>query len=552
MSDRSKYANFLTWSVLTIGLLALILTSFYVAQKSAIIHNNNNDQLIDSYMFEDAETFNNAIFPSAHTFLLKWPIFAISSLFGNTTSTYVILTILVYIITVLGFIYVIYRLSKKDLLVTGFSALCLSSILLLVPAQPFNASLLPVNMGMITTRNLEFLVLFLYIYLIVKSVKINSLPFYLSILTLGLLGATDKFFLMLVLVGAVYYILYKIVFLKNKINFTLFIPLLSAIVASVFATGLLLLIHKLEITNIPSATNAAPFALVSSVWQMTEALAGAIQGIIVNYGAGFFNRSAKLSLAPYLINGMLLIAAAYAIYKLFFVKVVARKYQQESRWNFILWLVLTLFAAITVFIASNHGYVYDGRYLTGSLFAGIAAIAYLISAYSFKKKRILLISASVILMFTLPLTLYVARANYIQSINDNHKELGQRTEQASNIVVREDADILVGDYWFVTPTKLKTAKQVTVVPMTTEACDQPNYFLTSTKWYQPSGNVDKSAYYILRDAGENSETFNHGCTLEFLNQKYGKPEKEFVIRGTKEKPIDIIRIYPYDVRTKFQ
>jgi hypothetical protein len=284
---------------------------------------------------------------------------------------------------------------------------------------------------------------------------------------------------------------------------------------------------------------------------MTEAFAGAIQGVVVNYGAGFFNRAAQLTLAPYAVNGSLLLLAIYAVYRLIFVKSVAEKQHGNQSWNFILWLVLTFFAAVAVFIVSSHGYVYDGRYLTGALFAGLAAIAYLLHIVNFKQKRIILVISSTLLILIIPFTLYVARANYAIAIADNHKELGVRTDQAANIIVSENADILVGDYWFVTPTKLKTSKDITIVPMSTEVCDQPNYFLTSKEWYEPTNNINKSAYYILRDAGDNAQTFNHGCTLEFLQQKYGEPEKEFIIRGTKEMPIDIIHIYPYDIRTRF-
>jgi hypothetical protein len=422
-----------------------------------------------------------------------------------------------------------------------------------VPAQPADNSYLPVNMAMITTRNLEFLVLFLFIYLAITIKKINSFKLYFAILTLGILGATDKYFLMLALGASVLEIAYRMLYVKVKPDIKVFYPLISSLGGYVFATLLLAAISKLHITGIPDSAHASPFALTTSVWQMIEAFAGAIQGIIVNFGAGFFGKVASTALLPYAINGTILLICCYAIWKLFFNKksVQGKNNLRDTRWRFVLWLVLVSIASILLFTASNHEFLKDARYLTSILFAGIGALAYLLQVSSFKNKSLKLLIPIILLALVTPILFIFARANFTQSVNANYSGIGERTDKASNILTKEDADLLVSDYWFSAPTKLKLNKSITIVPMSTDSCDTPNTFLTSKNWIDTSGDVDRSAYYILRDAALDAQTYNHGCTMEYLNQKYGPPEKEYVIRGTTQQPIDIIRIYPYDIRTKF-
>src|SRR3954471_18427487 len=57
------------------SLLVLAASTAFWAVLSAHVEIGNADQLSDPYLFSNAATFHGAIFPSTHTFLLKWPIF---------------------------------------------------------------------------------------------------------------------------------------------------------------------------------------------------------------------------------------------------------------------------------------------------------------------------------------------------------------------------------------------------------------------------------------------------------------------------------------------
>lgn len=547
----AKHQKVTGLTLIVISVLALVGSSLYISQKSALIQLNNHDNLIDGYMFESPDIFREAIFPGAHTFLLKWPIFILSSVFGNVSEVYIITTIILYLLTVCGFLFVIYLLTRKNLFVTALSGLILTCTLLLVPPQPSPGALLPLNMAMTTTRNIEFLFLFGFIYLILKAKKILSWEFVLATSIMIALGASDKYYLMIGLLAAIMYIAFSWRDArKTKVQEKLaYLPLASFITSYILANFLLVIINKFGITTIDSATNAAPFAIVSSVWSLFEAIAGGLQGVIANYGADIFGKNLNISLLPYIFNGIILCLSILAVYAL-----ISRKVRVKSlaSYQFTIWLILTFIGSFIIFIAAEHDYLSDGRYLTGAIFAGIASFALVLDNIKWKDRYLFIaISCGVIILLS-PLYILAARTSYAKSFDDTQRLIGNRLDMAADILTKNNVDIFVGDYWFTTPVRLKTSNRVATAPMATEFCDRPNYFLTSRAWYRPSSSTITSALYILRDGERDANTFNHGCSMESLNNRYGAPSKEFVIREENGKPIDIIRLYPYDIREKIR
>lgn len=551
-NDKSRITKTLSTGLMIVGVLALTVVSLYVANRSAMVHSMNHDQLIDSYMFEDGETFKEAQFPAAHTFFLKWPLFSLSSALGNTEAVYAGLTIAVYLLTVLVFLWMVYRLSSQNKTITGLASLLLASTLALVPIQPYNGTLLPVGMGMLTTRNIEFLFYFGFIYFALKATRINSLNFYIATAFLTILGITDKFFLMISLIASVLFMAFT--FYRSRDATKLkgdFLPLVSAAISYVLANIVIVAINRLGITGIPGETNLAPFAIVGSIRQMFEALSGAVQGMLSNFGANIFGQSVGVGLLPYLVNLLIFCAAAVSVYLVFKIaQKSTQKQYQDIRLRYTFWLILSLVGSVIIFIASEHGYLYDARYLTLALFAGIAALAYLLGRANANRIRVPLIIASVLMIAVLPITALKSRDAANAALAGTQSAIGDRIDLAADIIKKHDVDLFVGDYWFSTPVKLATGNSVIGAPMSTDTCDTPNHFLTSNKWYKPSDTVKKSAHYILRDA--DADTFNHGCTMEYLDEQYGKPDAEYIIRSDdNNKPIDIIRIYSYDIREKF-
>src|SRR5579863_162610 len=73
-------------SYVVICLSVLLGSTIFWSILSARIQQNNADQLVDPYLFQNASTFHGATFPGAHSYLIKWPIFLLIRLFGYSSS----------------------------------------------------------------------------------------------------------------------------------------------------------------------------------------------------------------------------------------------------------------------------------------------------------------------------------------------------------------------------------------------------------------------------------------------------------------------------------
>ena len=63
------------YAYLFVASIILALTTIYWSILGGRLQNSNADELINSYLFQNAQTFHQASLPGAHTFLLKWPLF---------------------------------------------------------------------------------------------------------------------------------------------------------------------------------------------------------------------------------------------------------------------------------------------------------------------------------------------------------------------------------------------------------------------------------------------------------------------------------------------
>ena len=532
-----------------LSIFVLIITSVYVGYKSSNVHFFNHDQVVEAYLFENKNTFKDALFPTNHTQLIKWPLFLLIATFGNTKTALAIATILMYLSIAIGIAILIYLASNKNKLISSVIILGLSNILLLTPIQPILGVLLPVNMAMITTRNVEFLPFFVLLYFLSTTQKLTSLLGLYSVIILILLGASDKIFLYLILLSAISLLLIERYFYRKKqLNFT---PLLISVISFVCAPLLLSIINALKITGIPTTTSLSPYAFVSSIKMLFAGIAGAIQGTFINFGINIFGK--PLTPTIMLVNGInlgLLLFSFIAIFK--FCKILFNEKSSKEfhsvRFKFITWLVLCATTSVLIFIISDHDYLVDARYIIFVLFAGIITLAYMIEKYKLLSSTTLVI-IYIFIILIIPLSTYKFKLEANTSLIATKNNFGNNQLEASKILLDSGVKVLVGDYWFSSPIRNITDNRVTVVQMSINTCDVPNSYLTSTAWRIPSENVEKSALYVMRDS-PGAQTFNHGCTLQQLKQKYGVNPVTKILEGTENNPSSFIWIYNYDIRTK--
>src|SRR5882762_7030559 len=158
------------------AVLGLFATTLFWAILGARLQQGNADQPANVYLFENAHTFHEALLPGQHSFLIKWPLFLLVRVFGSSQAAFSIFTVATVLLTVALLAFIIYRIERRPLVFSTIF-LALASVLLLVPTMPYAGGLLPVNMAMLTTRNLEYLFYIAGLALLVWAPRIKSWKF---------------------------------------------------------------------------------------------------------------------------------------------------------------------------------------------------------------------------------------------------------------------------------------------------------------------------------------------------------------------------------------
>jgi hypothetical protein len=537
-----------------ISVAILLLSTTYWSLLGAKIQQSNADQLVNPYLFKSANTLHNATLPGQHTFLIKWPLFLLIKLFNYSDSSYIVITILTVLFTVAVLAAILYKIERRPL-IFGTLCLALSSVLLLVPAVPYAGGLLPINMAMITTRNLEYILYIASLVLIIKKPKLKSWQFWLGIVLMSLLVASDKLFLTISLGGAILALIaYALTKRWHVVELSVH-WLIAAIGGAVGGIAILWGINKSGLTHISSQSGAGPYGLVGSLKDLIHGVIYAILGVLTNFGANPAFDSTTIRSIPheilhnlislgglgFVVNLVLLVGAIYTswliIKKSLGYKSRAKINLDQSSFLAIL-LIWSTIATLGLFIGTSHDYVVDARYLTIALFAlFISAAAFSSSKTKWQSNRVAL--AGLILLVSIV-------SGSIFSWQTYHSDMAalnptnDRDKLIAAAISHHPVNVLVGDYWRVIPTKQDATKQLAVMPLS--ACDQTRQVLSSTSW-QPNLKNHSFAYLISSDE---SLTDYQNCSLNQVFQKYGQPNSSVIIAGTYAAPKEELLFYNKD------
>lgn len=543
------------FSVIAVTLL-LGVTSAYVGHKTANIHAYNHDQVINGYMFESAEEFKSSIFPGAHSQLLKWPIFFATAQAGNSAQAKKIATILTYSAMVFALLLAVYMISGKRLYVTSAVGFIMTHTLLLIPPQPMPGKLLPIGAAMITTRNIEYTIfiaaIMLLSYSISKAWK-TKLVIVIAGCLLALLIASDNLFTALSIgLGIAVPIFYGLT-TRSRDRFLQTMPLLtSALLGLVLAALLTYAINTLSITTVN--TGGSPFPLIQGPSQLMLAAKELVRSVAQNFGAYPLplHETPRFMLVPYAANAVIMLGALLStLYVMLRWLRQTPKTTHDHALQSVAWLTLCSMATFVLYSITDHEYNSGGRYVSLIYFSGVLCLTYCLVLLPWRKiPRWALLSSVTLTVSLLPITLLASRwqLNYHYTITERH--IGNSINAAAQILKDREVKVFIGDFWFSAPTRLAADNDFDIVTMSTAKCETPNGVLASKSWRQPDARIVKSAVYILKDGAPDAKTFNHGCTLEYLNEKYGKHTSEHFLRGNADEPIELIRIYDYDVRTE--
>jgi LmbE family N-acetylglucosaminyl deacetylase len=453
-------------------------------------------------------------------------------------------------LTILLFAALLYRIERRPL-VFGTLCLALASCLLLVPAQPYAGGLLSVNMAMLTARNLEYVVYIFGLVYVARQPIFNSWRFWVAVVCLGAVAASDRLFLDISLVGGLLAMItygmrqrWKLVSLS--VNW-----LLTSLVAGALGLAALWVIDAARVTQIVGQRGGS-YMLVHGVKAVLLSVGYGLADLFTNFGANpaydatmvhnlpsvLYHRLGSLSGVSYIINAVVL------IYGLFICSRFLRAGLVKSRaaikpstsfrlTNMMIWVSL---AAIGIFITTNHYYAVDSSYLTICLFAVFVALA----AYSSKKRlqpgRLLSVAA------ILCLGMVAATPQLIHTQKSGQQALADidtRNQLVAQSLQTHHIDTLVGDYWRVLPIKADAVQKQSLIAMPLSNCTQASIVSTSQAW-QPNLHGRPFAYLLSFDK---SLTDYPHCNLRQVTKIYGLPNSSELIAGTLEHPTELLLYY---------
>jgi LmbE family N-acetylglucosaminyl deacetylase len=521
----------------------------------AVLQQNNADQLVNPFLFQSSATWHATTLPAQHSFLIKWPLFFLIKLFGYTSSSYIALTVISVLVTIGIFAFILYKIERRPI-VLGTIYLALASVLLLVPSQPYAGGILPVNMAMLTTRNLEYVLYILALYCIVSAKKFFSRGFILAVILLVLLLASDKLFMSVTVFAAgLALIIYSVqkrwqlVSLSSR-------WLVAGLLSSVIAVITLWIISITHITHISTQAIVGPYGVAQNSKSIFLGIFYALSGVFTNFGANPGYDALTIKSLPahithnlfsfyglaYVVNILILLICIFICSRILLQSIGIIRYPKNKLSKPLALAVLLLWSTIAVvllFIASNHYYVVDARYLTLSLFSFFISLA----VWSVHKKKIN-IELIVLSVFILLLSIVSGVVGTIQMHSKQTSALSTISTRDNRIYKTlqiHHVKFLVGDYWRVIPIKSLSRGSQNVVPLAN--CTQLRSVLTSKMW-QP--NLDNTSFaYLLTLHG--SLTDFPSCNINQIAFAYGLPNSSVLISGKLGNPDELLLFYDYGI-----
>jgi LmbE family N-acetylglucosaminyl deacetylase len=549
-SLRSVYVIF--------SLFILTSTTLLWALLGARLQQSNADEVVEGSLFRNFTTFHTAILPSAHTFLIKWPLFFIAGMAGNTSVATITLTVIVSVLTVTGLVFVLYRIDSRPR-VFGSLLLALSCMLLLIPAQPHLGGLLPVNFAMLATRNVEYIFYIIAIVLLLNSKKFKSGMFIAGSVLFGLLFASDKLFQSLALGSAVLiFIMYFILRRKALVLLALRLFVMT-IIGIVIAAIVIWIISITKLTNISNEGNS-PYSLTTGVKELGSGIVFALLGILTNVGANpifdigviksipstFISRLEGPQLIPFLLNILVFAVGIIGSVKVVALSLVKPK---RPRWNAVkippaytkatalsIVLIASTITALGAFIFTNHYYPVDSRYETIVLFALFIVLATYIRSRPLpvwlgKWNMTILFLVAIVIACVWTVTTNQQQQSSLSNINS-------RNQKIADVLQNHKTDLLVGDYWRVVPiSQLDTDKTDSVLPLAN--CTTPRDSLISTSW---EANLKTHSFTYLLSLDKSLTDFPQ-CSIAQIVNNFGRPNASTLIAGTNEHPQELLLFY---------
>lgn len=541
--DTPVFARIYLW--FAVGILAVTTLEWSIL--GARLQSSNADQLIPALLFQNPHDIGAVELPAAHTFLLKWPLFYAAHVFGSITAGLAVLTVVISLLSVGCLAYIIYRIERRPL-VLGTLLLLLASVLLFVPAVPAPGNLLPVNMAMLSTRNIEYIVYILALWLLVKSPGIRGVRFYGGVVLLVLLMVSDRLFMVMSLVGIGLTLQFAVLRRSRGLAVGSIKWFFGGVAAAIIAVILPVLLSALGLIHFEKTGSASPYSVSLSAHDVTLGIIYAVISLLTNFGANPAAATTTLRQMPsqsvhnllgfggpaIIINLLFLAFALYGAYKL--TQSVVRQPKELLRTSdtVTLMLLASTITAILAFIATNHYYAGDARYVSIALFALVLAAATYVRHKEWSGR--VLMSVGLVTILSIIIGIPAVLNSYHQD-QDALADMKVRDRKVAAAMSRHHAQALVGDYWRVVPVKVQSRGTFTIVPL--GSCTGVRTSLTMQKW----NDVLNTGHFAFLLSTTKGLTDFPACTLHEVTARYGEPASRTVIAGTEAHPTEAVLFY---------
>lgn len=495
------------------------------ALAGAHLQQNNADQFADGFLFEDGRTFRGAIFPQAHAQFLKWPLFWLLGRLHNSPGSYLVLSTAVALACVAVFAWMLYRIERRPL-VFGTMCLALASVLAMVPAFVQGHTSAPLNMSLLTGRNLEYVVYVAALALLVRARGWKTWQWAAAGTLLCILFAGDQLFIALGLASA------ALLYAADRWGGHM--PSARNCLQGVVAAAVLslLVLPVLRALGIDFAGGGSgPEGLMNSWHGVWPALGYTGKALLLNGGiTGGMGGWSWLAAA---VNGLVMVILAIAVGALL-RRGSGGRGPADRPTQLSLLLLGSAATATVLYVATQHNYQADARYLAIWLFAAFVALAAAARRYRAQQK-VAAIAASILVLSIL------VGSWSVWHFTDRSlaaSQLARRNAAVAAALQARPVSVLAGSYWRVLPIKALSPRAAqAVIPL--QGCLQPVDVLRSTAWQT---DVFQHSFAYLLSVRSDGTPFPP-CNLRIVEYVYGRPSSMQVIAGTRRNPAELLLFY---------
>lgn len=512
------------------SLAVFSLTVLYWSFMGSAVHMDNADQLIDPRLFDSLATLQGAIFPGAHSFLLKWLLFWCISLAHHSTAAFFVAGIIMTGSIAALLVWFVTKIESRPA-IRSLLVLAAASILLAIPAQPYPGALLPVNMSMLATRNLEYVCLLLAMWWALSR-RSRWAPFAAAAL-LTLLFASDKLFVGLAFAAGAFALLLALLWRHKILARRAVRWILIVIVSFVAATLLLRLIDMSGLATVADGEKVSPYSIETQPRALLKATSYALSGALTNFGAnpiddmtafgrgfaGVCKEIVHIGLIAHLVNLVLFAAALLGTGQL----LRKRPKKADPLISMLIFMVGAAIGAIGLFIVTKHYYIVDARYLTIVFFALFLGLCIAVARKEWSEGSIVLSMA--ILLLAIAAGAIATGRTTLASLAAGQR-FHERNVAVAQVLTTQHINGLVGDYWRVVPIK-NMAPQIVITPLS--SCSEKRVVLTSTQW-----NAFRAHPYAVLVSEDKSATDFPACSSKTMRDSWGMPTDSIQITSQEK------------------